>query len=165
MFYEHSHTSFLMYMVENFLKAERNDNTYLQFQSNSAKVISNMILCISTPFSEELSCLTLCNPMNHSLPGSSVLGILQARILEWVAVLFSRGPSQSRDQTLVSHIAGGLFYHLSHQRSPHSLQPCPSSHFPTSSPKVSVTRFTNFGPPDRYEILSYCSLNLFFFDN
>ena len=52
-------------------------------------------------------CLTLCNPMDCSLPGSSVNGILQARILEWVAVPFSRGSSQPRDQTRVSHIAGG----------------------------------------------------------
>ena len=43
--------------------------------------------------------LTLCDPLDHSLPGSSVLGPLQARILEWVAVPFSRGPSQPRDQT------------------------------------------------------------------
>jgi len=39
----------------------------------------------------------------------SVYGILQARILEWVAVPFSRGSSQPRDQTQVSHIAGGFF--------------------------------------------------------
>ena len=39
------------------------------------------------------SCLTLCNPVNSSPPGSSVGGILQARILEWVAMPFSRGPS------------------------------------------------------------------------
>ena len=42
------------------------------------------------------SCLTLCNPMNCSPPGSSVHGILQARILEWVAISFSRGSSQPR---------------------------------------------------------------------
>ena len=39
------------------------------------------------------SCLTLCNPMDYSLPGSSVQGILQARKLEWVAITFSRGSS------------------------------------------------------------------------
>ena len=37
------------------------------------------------------SCLTLCDPMDYSLPGSSVHGILQARILEWVAISFSKG--------------------------------------------------------------------------
>ena len=47
--------------------------------------------------------------MDHSLPGSSVHGILQARILEWVAIPFSRGSSQPRDQTLVSCIAGRFF--------------------------------------------------------
>ena len=55
------------------------------------------------------SCLTLCNPMNCRLTGSSVHGILQARILGWVALPFSRGSSQPRDQTQVSNIAGGLF--------------------------------------------------------
>jgi len=43
-------------------------------------------------------CLTLCDPMDYSLPGSSVHGILQARILEWVAISFSRGSSQPRNQ-------------------------------------------------------------------
>ena len=47
--------------------------------------------------------------MDYSPPGSSVHGILQARILEWVAIPFSRGSSQPRDRTQVSHIAGGFF--------------------------------------------------------
>ena len=55
------------------------------------------------------SCTTLCNPMDCSLPGSSVHGILQSRILKWVAMLFSRGSSRSRDQIHVSHIAGRFF--------------------------------------------------------
>ena len=46
------------------------------------------------------SCLTLCDPMDCSLPGSSVQGILQARILEWVAISFSRGSSRPRFPTL-----------------------------------------------------------------
>ena len=50
------------------------------------------------------SCPTLCNPMDFSAPGSSVWGILQARILEWVALSFSRGSSQLKDQTCVSCI-------------------------------------------------------------
>ena len=54
-------------------------------------------------------CLTLCHPMDCSLPGSSVHGILQARILEWVAISFSRGSSQPRDKTQVSCIAGSFF--------------------------------------------------------
>ena len=44
-------------------------------------------------------CPTLCNPMNHSLTGSSVQGIIQVRILEQVAISSSRGSSQLRDQT------------------------------------------------------------------
>ena len=52
------------------------------------------------------SCLTLCDPTDCSLPGSSVNGILQARILEWVAVPSSRGSSQPRDWTQVFHNAG-----------------------------------------------------------
>ena len=55
------------------------------------------------------SCLTLCDPMDCSPLGSSVHGILQARILEWVAISFSRGSSQPRYQTQVSHIAGRCF--------------------------------------------------------
>ena len=51
------------------------------------------------------SCPTLCNPMDCSLPGSSVHGILQAKILEWVAMLSSRGSSQPRDQTHVSYVS------------------------------------------------------------
>ena len=50
------------------------------------------------------SSLTLCNPMDYT-----VHGILQAIILEWVAVPFSRGSSQLRDGTQVSHIAGRFF--------------------------------------------------------
>ena len=52
--------------------------------------------------------LTLYDPMGCSLPGSSVHGILQARILEWVAMLSSRGSSQLRVQTQVSHFIGGF---------------------------------------------------------
>ena len=55
------------------------------------------------------SCLTLCDPMDCTLPGSWVHEILQARILEWVAIPFSRGSPQPRDQTQVSHTAGGFF--------------------------------------------------------
>ena len=54
-------------------------------------------------------CLTLCNPVDCSLPGSSIHEILQARILEWVAIPFSRGSSQPRDQTQVSCISGRFF--------------------------------------------------------
>ena len=52
------------------------------------------------------SCPTLWDPMDLRPPGSSVHGILQARILEWVAIPFSRGSSWPSDGTRVSHIAG-----------------------------------------------------------
>ena len=55
------------------------------------------------------SCLTLCDPMYCSPAGSSVLGIFQAKILEWVAMSFSRGSSQPRDQTRVSRTVGRHF--------------------------------------------------------
>ena len=50
------------------------------------------------------SCLALCDPMDYT-----VHGILQARILEWIAFAFYRGSSQPRDRTQVSHIAGEFF--------------------------------------------------------
>ena len=50
------------------------------------------------------SCPTLCSPMDYT-----VHGILQARILKWVTVSFSRGSSQPKEQTQVSHIAAGFF--------------------------------------------------------
>ena len=55
------------------------------------------------------SCMTVCNPVDCSPPGCSVNGVLQARILAWVAMAFSRGSSQPRDQTHVSCIAGRFF--------------------------------------------------------
>ena len=55
------------------------------------------------------SCLTLCGPMDCSLPGSSIFGILQARVLEWGAISFSRRSSQPRDRTWVSRIIGRPF--------------------------------------------------------
>ena len=54
------------------------------------------------------SCLILCDPMDCSLPVSSVHGIFQAIILEWVTISFSRGSSQLRDRTQFSHIADRL---------------------------------------------------------
>ena len=54
-------------------------------------------------------CLTLCNPVGCSPPGSPVHGILQGRILDWVAVPFPRGSSWPGDGTQVSRIAGGFF--------------------------------------------------------
>ena len=83
-------------------------------------LFSRFLYCQDTGFSFEVIkyqkvkvlvpqwCLTLCDPVDCSPPGSSVLGILQARILEWVAIPFSRGSSQPRDRTQVSPIEGGF---------------------------------------------------------
>ena len=62
------------------------------------------------------SCLALWDPVDCSPPGSSIHGVLQTRILEWVAVPFSREPSQSRNWTQVSHCRW-ILYHLSHEGS------------------------------------------------
>ena len=58
---------------------------------------------------KSLSRVRLCDPMDCNLLGFSIHGILQARILEWIAVSFSKGSSQPRDQTRVSCIGGRLF--------------------------------------------------------
>ena len=57
------------------------------------------------------SCPTLCDLMDCSPPGSSVHGIFQARMLEWVAIFFSRGSSQPRDETHVSCVGRQILYH------------------------------------------------------
>ena len=56
-------------------------------------------------------CSTLCDPMDCSPPGSSVHGILQARMLEWVAMPSSKGSSQPRDRTNISFIGRRILYH------------------------------------------------------
>ena len=81
------------------------------------------------------ACPTLCNPMDCSPPNSFVLGILQARILEWVAISFSRGSSPPGDQTQVSHIAGGFFTAWATREDlacmcAKLLQPCPTLYDP-----------------------------------
>ena len=62
-------------------------------------------------------CPTLCDPVDCSPPCSSVHGVFQARVLEWVAISFSRGSSWPRDQTQVSRIVSKMLYCLSHQGS------------------------------------------------
>ena len=71
---------------------------------NKAWILTCGQLCSVAPL-----CLTLCNPMDCSPPGFSVHGILQARILEWVAIPFPRGSSQCKNWTQVSLIIGGFF--------------------------------------------------------
>ena len=69
------------------------------------------------------SCLTLCDPMDCSPPGSSVHGIFQARTPEWVAISFSRGSSWTRDQTSISYIlclGRQVLYHWATREGPDS---------------------------------------------
>ena len=67
--------------------------------------------CILTHKVSEViqSCLPLYNPTGYSLPDSSIYGIFQARVLEWIATFFSRRFSQPRDRTWVSHITSRCF--------------------------------------------------------
>ena len=53
--------------------------------------------------------MTLCNPMDHSPPGSSVHGIFQVRILEWVAIFFSRESSETGIEPISPALVGGFF--------------------------------------------------------
>ena len=90
-------------------------------QSYQARVPQLFSLCLHvlSRFS-----LTLCNPMDRSLPGSSVLGILQARILKWVAMPSSRGSAQPRDQTGISYVScigRQVLYHFTTWETPLSL--------------------------------------------
>ena len=89
------------------------------------------------------SCLTLCDPLDCSLPGSSVRGrILQAGILEWVAIPFSRGASRPRDRTCVSCIGRQVLSHSLHLGSPQLIMVLPEFRAPVSvlqpSPPVSA---------------------------
>ena len=95
-------------------------------------------------------CLTLPDPMDYSLPGSSIHGILQARVLEWVAISFFRGSSQPKERAWVSCTAGRL-YHLSHQGSPVSHRDSVISQV-CSSNTVLANRFS----------VAYKNKNLFF---
>ena len=60
-------------------------------------VFTELFVCVYVLVLVAQSCPTLCDPMDHSPPGSPVHGILQARILEWVAISFSRGSSEPRE--------------------------------------------------------------------
>ena len=102
-------------------------------------------------------CSTLCSPMGCSPPGSSVCGILQTRILEWVAMSFSRGSSWPRDQTQVSlpHCRQTL-YCLSHPGSPATRRETSNGSMSALSHRVCFCFLTLF----LLHKLSLCSCNL-----
>ena len=110
-FLGHSNTrvNFLL-LLQNFpLYHKIHPDTSLKFMLNPC-VAHDTHLCCAVLLLQ--LCLTLCNPMGCSSPGSSVHGILQARILELVAISFSRGSSQFMNQIHISCgslIVGGFF--------------------------------------------------------
>ena len=71
--------------------------------------LSTVCLCVCVCVCDAQLCLTLGNPMDGSRPDSSVHGILQVQLLQWVAIRLSKGFSQPKDQTRVSHTAGRFF--------------------------------------------------------
>ena len=88
------------------------ENNLKNFESLCSISKANKLLQInyeSESVNHFQSCPTLWNPIDCSPPGSSVQGIVQIRILEWVAIPFSRGSSQSREWTQISFIGGRFF--------------------------------------------------------
>ena len=92
------------------------DSTKLHFSKRMHHFVSQqtlMIISVALLLHQHLQSLqlslTLCNPMDCSLPGSSLHGIFQARIVEWVSMSFSRRSSRPRYWTQVSTIVGRLF--------------------------------------------------------
>ena len=99
-------------LFDNLPNFPKNILSYLKIRTVSEISFKFLVLTIAFVYSCEVkwselaqSCPTLCDPMDSSPPGSSIHGILQARILEWVAISFSRGTSRPRDRTRVSHLA------------------------------------------------------------
>ena len=90
------------------------------------------------------SCPALCDPMDCSLPGFPVHGISQARILEWVAISFSRGSSWPRGWTWVSCIGRQILYPWSHQGNP-------DSHV-----KILILKVTALGGGFSWEVIRSC---------
>ena len=92
-----------------YLKKTLKDTCTSMFTAAHTHIHTNGILLSHKQNEVTQLCLSLCDPVDCSLPGSSIHGILQARTLEWVAISFSRGSSQPRDRTCVSCIAGRRF--------------------------------------------------------
>ena len=112
-------------------------------------------------------CPTLCDPVDCCLPGSSVHGIFQARILDWVAISFSGGTSWPRDQTQVTCLAGSLqdcrqiLYRLSHQGSPitHIYPPLILTWFLKQSPAFGLVLLQQKHPPHWCQNDPKCNLS------
>ena len=94
-------------------KIKQGGDSYLSFSSSEnwggrKKKMSSDMSCQNQECEWVLcaySCLTLCNPIDYSPPGSSVHGIILARILEWVTISFCRGSSKPREQTHIFYVS------------------------------------------------------------
>ena len=89
-------------------KNEKQNEDSIRDLWDNMKNTNICIMCVQSVLVTQ-SCLTLCDPMDCSPPGFSLYGIFQAKIMEWVAIPFSRGSSPPRDQTRVSCIIGRFF--------------------------------------------------------
>ena len=101
--------------------------TSISLINHSFTYVSNQLLIylsihLPTCVLSHLSCVWLCDPMDHSLQGSSVHGILPIRILEWVTMPSSKGSSWPRDHIQVYCIAGRFF----------TIQAIKEAHLPTN---------------------------------
>ena len=106
-------TSWAMQVRSLYQRTNRMDSVLFEaLHSEVSKIITNSPKS-AHPSNERKKvaqlCPTLCDPMDCSLPGSSIHGIFQTRILEWVAISFSRGSPRPRDWTRVSRIVGRRF--------------------------------------------------------
>ena len=109
------HIHLTSYHLNNFLQGKCIHNQ--QDTENLPKSSLNPEIWICVCAKSLQSCLTLCNPMDCSPSGSSVHGILQVRILEWIAVPFSKEYSRLRDRThtsYVSWVSRQVLYHWHH---------------------------------------------------
>ena len=100
------------------IKSRKSENTSTRQCKHSFTEVC--VLCLVTLCSR--LCLTLCDPVDCNCQAPLSIGILQARILEWVAMPSSRGSSQPRNQTQVLQHCRRILYHLSHQGSPRILE-------------------------------------------
>ena len=99
-FFFSPHPGISVIFLENAAPRDRNEHTL---------ILGKLLLMFLGDMLVAQLCLTLCDPMDSSLLVSFVHGIPQTRILEWIAIPFSRGPPQPRDQTWFSGIAGRFF--------------------------------------------------------
>ena len=138
---------------------EQKIHSYHQFSSVSLSysccALTKVFMCVVAA----QSCLILGDSMNCSPADSSVHGIFQARILEWVAMPSSRESSQPRDQTCISYvfcIGRWVLYHLRHQGSPNN------PYLPQILPDITNPHLCHYIPsevtPEVRGYRGYCSM-------